>query len=300
MFRSILVAAGIIALAGPMAAPVAAQGMGQNQPPDQWVMNCNTERGLDHEFEYRAIRADGATIWVQDIVTLERDADGRVTCLRGLMLVLAVLGIGAPWRAAAAQARMAPARSQAPAGAWALPDAESLVSKAIVRIITQDRPAGIPIAEYRAKRFGRAATSEAVRQYNGQTLPTSAFAPVADWPETRALDVDPCPAVGGAGCATPNGVWVAITRIERGELPHEINLSYTTQFTAAPRCSTASAAASATTSPLRLANIEPSRVRGSRGRVWCDLAGNSGGGFYVGSVGGSIAREGAGLYFVPG
>ncbi|MDP1752855.1 MAG: hypothetical protein Q8L22_25675 [Reyranella sp.] len=43
MFRSILVAAGILALAS----PVAAQGMGQNQPPDQWVMNCNTERGLD-------------------------------------------------------------------------------------------------------------------------------------------------------------------------------------------------------------------------------------------------------------
>ena len=43
MFRSILVAAGIMALAS----PVAAQGMGQNQPPDQWVMNCNTERGLD-------------------------------------------------------------------------------------------------------------------------------------------------------------------------------------------------------------------------------------------------------------
>jgi hypothetical protein len=29
------------------ASQVAAQGMGQNQPPDQWVMNCNTERGLD-------------------------------------------------------------------------------------------------------------------------------------------------------------------------------------------------------------------------------------------------------------
>lgn len=43
MFRSVLVAAGILALAS----PVAAQGMGQNQPPDQWVMNCNTERGLD-------------------------------------------------------------------------------------------------------------------------------------------------------------------------------------------------------------------------------------------------------------
>lgn len=43
MFRSVLVAAGLLALAS----PVAGQGMGQNQPPDQWVMNCNTERGLD-------------------------------------------------------------------------------------------------------------------------------------------------------------------------------------------------------------------------------------------------------------
>lgn len=147
---------------------------------------------------------------------------------------LVVLGMGSPWRSAAAQARVAPVRSQTSAGAWSLPDAESLVSKAIYRIISQDRPAGIPIAEYSAKRFGRAATSEAVRQYNGQTLATIAFAPIADWPETRALDIDPCPAVGGVGCATPTGVWVAITRIERGELPHEINLSYTTQFTAAP------------------------------------------------------------------
>jgi invasion protein IalB len=47
MFRSVLVAIGMLALAAPAAAPVAAQGMGQNQPPDQWVMNCNTERGLD-------------------------------------------------------------------------------------------------------------------------------------------------------------------------------------------------------------------------------------------------------------
>ena len=31
-----------------LAAPVAAQGMlGQNQPPDQWVMNCNTQKGRD-------------------------------------------------------------------------------------------------------------------------------------------------------------------------------------------------------------------------------------------------------------
>lgn len=43
MFRSVLVAVGMLAFAS----QVAAQGMGQNQPPDQWVMNCNTERGLD-------------------------------------------------------------------------------------------------------------------------------------------------------------------------------------------------------------------------------------------------------------
>ncbi len=43
MIRSLLVALGVLTLAS----PVAAQGMGQNQPPDQWVMNCNTERGLD-------------------------------------------------------------------------------------------------------------------------------------------------------------------------------------------------------------------------------------------------------------
>jgi hypothetical protein len=43
MFRSVLVAVGMLAFAS----PAAAQGMGQNQPPDQWVMNCNTERGLD-------------------------------------------------------------------------------------------------------------------------------------------------------------------------------------------------------------------------------------------------------------
>jgi invasion protein IalB len=43
MFRSVLVAVGMLALAS----PAVAQGMGQNQPPDQWVMNCNTQRGLD-------------------------------------------------------------------------------------------------------------------------------------------------------------------------------------------------------------------------------------------------------------
>src|SRR5258705_11820217 len=44
MKRSVLAVLGLALLA----ASASAQGpVGQNQPPDQWVMNCNTERGRD-------------------------------------------------------------------------------------------------------------------------------------------------------------------------------------------------------------------------------------------------------------
>ena len=44
MKNSIVAALGLSLLAS----SASAQGMrGQNQPPDQWVMNCNTERGRD-------------------------------------------------------------------------------------------------------------------------------------------------------------------------------------------------------------------------------------------------------------
>jgi invasion protein IalB len=44
MKSSVLAAVGLVFLAS----SASAQGMrGQNQPPDQWVMNCNTERGRD-------------------------------------------------------------------------------------------------------------------------------------------------------------------------------------------------------------------------------------------------------------
>ena len=33
------------------------------------------------------------------------------------------------------------------------------------------------------------------------------------------------------GCDTPvNSLWLAVTRIERGELPHELHVWYTTSF----------------------------------------------------------------------
>ena len=44
MIRFVLVAAGLLATVS----SASAQGMvGQNQPPDQWVMNCNTSKGRD-------------------------------------------------------------------------------------------------------------------------------------------------------------------------------------------------------------------------------------------------------------
>src|SRR5512138_1696701 len=43
MIRSTVAALGLCLLA----ASASAQPMGQNQPPDQWVMNCNYEKGKD-------------------------------------------------------------------------------------------------------------------------------------------------------------------------------------------------------------------------------------------------------------
>ena len=44
IMKSVLAAVGFLTVAS----SASAQGMvGQNQPPDQWVMNCNTEKGRD-------------------------------------------------------------------------------------------------------------------------------------------------------------------------------------------------------------------------------------------------------------
>jgi PAS domain S-box-containing protein len=50
-----------------------------------YCLEC-TSQGLDHEFEYRAVAADGHIVWLQDIVHVVRDAAGRVRQLRGVMV----------------------------------------------------------------------------------------------------------------------------------------------------------------------------------------------------------------------
>jgi PAS domain S-box-containing protein len=70
------------------------------EQPDFWVSHIHPEdrqrsvaycrectaQGLDHQFEYRAVGADGRTVWLQDIVHVVRDAEGRIRQLRGVMV----------------------------------------------------------------------------------------------------------------------------------------------------------------------------------------------------------------------
>jgi PAS domain S-box-containing protein len=45
-----------------------------------------TAEGRDHDFEYRAIRADGETVWLRELVRVEPGVDGAATRLRGLIV----------------------------------------------------------------------------------------------------------------------------------------------------------------------------------------------------------------------
>jgi len=43
-------------------------------------------QGAAHECEYRVLAANGRVVWLREIITPSRDASGKTTCLRGLML----------------------------------------------------------------------------------------------------------------------------------------------------------------------------------------------------------------------
>lgn len=117
-----------------------------------------------------------------------------------------------------------------------MPDYNDLVERIIRRIVTQDKPGAVPIGQYRQRAFGREATQMAVRKYLGRDvdLPESVYAPVSDW--TNAVDKIPEPECIAADstCVPPSTVWLAVTKFERGDLAHEMNVWYTTSFTAKP------------------------------------------------------------------
>lgn len=122
--------------------------------------------------------------------------------------------------------------STARGGAWSLPDANSLVQRVYARIVAQDKPGAVPISDYQRRFFGRDATLEAVRRFVGHevALAPSAFNAVDGWTDSPKLQLPLCE---GPGCPAPiNSIWLAITRIERGEAPHELHVWYTTSFAA--------------------------------------------------------------------
>lgn len=58
-------------------------------PDDREAANYCREhlaRGEDHEFDYRAVAADGRIVWIHDVVHVVRDRHGAAVKLRGLML----------------------------------------------------------------------------------------------------------------------------------------------------------------------------------------------------------------------
>ncbi len=54
----------------------------------EWAIEyrlASTRRGVDHDFEYRMIAADGRVVWLDDIVSVE-SANGEAVTLRGVMV----------------------------------------------------------------------------------------------------------------------------------------------------------------------------------------------------------------------
>lgn len=142
-----------------------------------------------------------------------------------------------PRPATAAPRETSPAAAYGTLGAaWSMPDHADLVERVIRRIVTQDKPGAIPIADFRTRAIGKAATLAAVRAYLGRDvdLPASVYASVADWTDAPdRIPVPECPAADST-CVAPSTVWLAVTKFERGELPHEMNVWYTTSFIAKP------------------------------------------------------------------
>ncbi len=153
----------------------------------------------------------------------------RGSLLIGALLVAPTLLVAQRGTVAKRPVSRAPVAS---GGAWSMPDPSDLIEHVITRIVTQDKPGAVPILKYDRRAFGRLETIEAVRKYLGRTVELSprAFTAVDGWVDARKLELPPCE---GKGCPAPvNSLWLAVTRIERGDLSHELNVWYTTTFAA--------------------------------------------------------------------
>lgn len=168
-----------------------------------------------------------------------------------------------------------PLQAQGSGSAWSLPDPNGLLTQVIRRIVTQDKPGGLPIAGYTEHTFGREETVAAVRAFtqNRAVVAPAIFSAVSEWPVAHESDAWPCaqsrtladnaasnaalantpaPSVvspgvtspgpaslsdvaatsdsAATGCGFSNALWLAVTKVERGDLPHELHVWYATRF----------------------------------------------------------------------
>lgn len=168
-----------------------------------------------------------------------RTSINRIAKVGGLLIGLAVTGpavVLSQTGRGAAPVRAPALKPAVPSGAWSMPDHNDLVEKVIRRIVTQDKPGAIPIAEYNLRAFGREATLAAVRAYLGHDvdLPSSVYASVADWTNAKDMPPQPTCIAADSTCIPASTVWLAVTKFEKGDLPHEMNVWYTTSFSAKP------------------------------------------------------------------
>lgn len=148
--------------------------------------------------------------------------------MRFATLLLAVLQVGAP-AALRSQARVSAAPASS-GGAWSLPEPSVLIERVLSRIVTQDKPGAVPINAFAHRYIGRAEAVDAVRRYLGRSveLAPAAFSAVSGWTDSRGLQLPSCAI---AECRpADNSVWLTVSKIERGDLSHEVNVWYTTSF----------------------------------------------------------------------
>ncbi len=167
--------------------------------------------------------------------TSERRAPTRArsahTMARGSMLI-----VGASLCVASAlPAQRGPGavvRASGSASAWSLPEPNELIERVFTRIVAQDKPGAMPIAQYERRTVGRKETVDALEEFLGRSvdLAPRAFSAVDGWKDARKLDLPPCE---DASCPiTVNSVWLAVTKIEKGATPNVLHVWYATRFAA--------------------------------------------------------------------
>ena len=169
--------------------------------------------------------------------TPERRARTRTMSARGMpgrsvRLAGALLCVTSALSAQRGPSAVARSSTVARVSAWSLPEPNELIERVFTRIVTQDKPGAMPIAQFERRTFGRKETVDALEEFLGHSvdLAPRAFSAVDGWNDARKLDLPPC--VDASCPITVNAVWLAVTKIEKGATPNVLHVWYATRFAA--------------------------------------------------------------------